>query len=88
MDFENSWDGKRERVPGDLVDSEIEPRSPALQVDSSPSEPPGKSPKSTLEINLDSVCLEISKITARFDDSPGRLIDSPCSGPHGCDPLQ
>ena len=29
---------------GDLPNPEIEPRSPALQVDSLPSEPPGKSP--------------------------------------------
>ena len=28
--------------PGDLTNPEIEPRSPALQVDSLPSEPPGK----------------------------------------------
>ena len=28
--------------PGDLPDPGIEPRSPTLQVDSSPSEPPGK----------------------------------------------
>ena len=28
--------------PGDLPNPEIEPRSPALQVDSLPSEPPGK----------------------------------------------
>ena len=28
--------------PGDLPDPGIEPRSPALQADSSPSEPPGK----------------------------------------------
>ena len=32
--------------PGDLPNSGIEPRSPALQVDSLPSEPPGK-PKNT-----------------------------------------
>ena len=30
--------------PGDLPNPGIEPRSPALQVDSLPSEPPGKSP--------------------------------------------
>ena len=28
--------------PGDLLDPGIEPRSPSLQVDSLPSEPPGK----------------------------------------------
>ena len=30
--------------PGDLPDPEVEPRSSALQADSSPSEPPGKPP--------------------------------------------
>ena len=33
-------------LPGDLPDPGIEPRSPALQVDSLPSEPPGKPPGS------------------------------------------
>ena len=28
--------------PGDLPDPEIEPRSPALQIDALPSEPPGR----------------------------------------------
>ena len=32
--------------PGDLLNPENEPRSPTLQVDSSPAEPPGK-PKNT-----------------------------------------
>ena len=31
--------------PGDLPNPEIEPRSPALQADSLPTEPPGKPPK-------------------------------------------
>ena len=35
-------DGLSFPSPGDLPDSEIEPGSPALQVDSLPSEPPGK----------------------------------------------
>ena len=37
------WSGLPIPSPEDLPDSGIEPRSPALQVDSSPSEPPGKS---------------------------------------------
>ena len=37
------WSGLLLPSPGDLPDPEIEPRSPALQADAFPSEPPGKS---------------------------------------------
>ena len=37
------WSGLPFPSPGDLPDPVIEPRSPALQADSLPSEPPGKS---------------------------------------------
>jgi len=37
------WGGSPFPSPGDLADPGIEPRSPALQADSLPSEPPGKS---------------------------------------------
>ena len=40
------WSGLPFPPPEDLPNPEIEPRFPALQVDSSPSEPPGK-PKNT-----------------------------------------
>ena len=40
------WSGLPLPSPGDLPDPGIEPRSPALQADSLPSEPPGK-PKGT-----------------------------------------
>ena len=40
------WSGQPFLSPGDLSNSGIEPRSPALQADSLPSEPPGK-PKNT-----------------------------------------
>ena len=40
------WSGEPSPSPGDLPNPEIEPRSPALQVDSLPSEPQGK-PKNT-----------------------------------------
>ena len=40
------WSGLPFPSPGDIPDPEIEPRSPALQVDSLPSEPPGKPCKS------------------------------------------
>ena len=36
------WSGLPFNSPGDLPNSGIEPRSPALQADSSPAEPPGK----------------------------------------------
>ena len=36
------WSGLPVSSPGDLPDSGIEPRSPALQADSLSSEPPGK----------------------------------------------
>ena len=36
------WSGLLCPPPGDLPNPGIEPRSPALQMDSSPSEPPGK----------------------------------------------
>ena len=40
------WSGQPFPFPGDLPNPQIEPRSPTLQVDSLPSEPPGK-PKNT-----------------------------------------
>ena len=40
---EEYWSGLPCPFPGDLPDPGMEPRSPALQVDSLPSEPPGKS---------------------------------------------
>ena len=36
------WSGLPIPSPGDLPDPGIEPRSPAMQADSLPSEPPGK----------------------------------------------
>ena len=43
---EEYWSGLPCPPPGDLPDPGIEPRSPALQVDFLPSEPPGKSSRS------------------------------------------
>ena len=40
------WSGSPFPSPGELPNPGIEPRSPALQVDSLPAEPPGK-PKNT-----------------------------------------
>ena len=44
MDFSRQkyWSGLPFPTPGDLADPGIEPRFPTLQVDSLPSEPPGK----------------------------------------------
>ena len=44
MEFsrQDYWDEKPFPSPTDLLDPEIKPRSPTLQADSSPSDPPGK----------------------------------------------
>ena len=44
MEFSRTeyWSGEPFPSPGDLPNQEIEPRSPALQVDSLPAEPQGK----------------------------------------------
>ena len=39
------WSGLPFPSPGDLPNPGIEPRSPALQADALPSEPPGSEPK-------------------------------------------
>ena len=46
------WSGVPFPSPGDLSDLGIEPRSPALQADSSPSEPPRKPFISILQIKI------------------------------------
>ena len=46
------WSGLPFPSPGDFADPGIEPESPALQADSSPSEPSGK-PFACLVINND-----------------------------------
>ena len=54
MEFsrEEYWSGQSFLSPGDLSDSEIEFRSPSLQVGSLPSEPPGKPSFSSLCLNM------------------------------------
>ena len=44
------WSGQPFPSPGDLPNPEIEPRSPALQADSLPAEPPGK-PSNTYDLD-------------------------------------
>ena len=46
------WSGLPFPFPGDLPDPGIKPRSPVLQVDSLPSEPPGKPSSWILVVNL------------------------------------
>ena len=46
------WSGLPCPPPGDLPDRRIEPRSPTLQADSLPSEPPGKPHCSLVAANL------------------------------------
>ena len=50
------WSGLPFPSPGDLPDPEIEPRSPALQIDSLPSESPGK-----LKVIIDIILKERSR---------------------------
>ena len=54
MDFprQEYWRGLAFPSPGDLPNPELEPRSPALQADSLPTEPPGDAAK--LEFRLES----------------------------------
>ena len=55
------WTGLPFPSPGDLPDPGIEPRSPALQADTSPSEPPGKpQEKDTQNKNKTCICRELS----------------------------
>ena len=49
------WRGQSFPFPADLPDPEIQPRTPALQADSLPSEPPGK-PPSIQDSSLDISC--------------------------------
>ena len=44
------WSGLPFLSPGDLPDPGIEPRSPALQADSLPSEPPEKPKKENMDL--------------------------------------
>ena len=46
------WNGLPFPSPGDLPDPGIEPRSPAMQADALPSEPPGK-PQALNQLNLE-----------------------------------
>ena len=78
------WSGYPFPSPGDLTNSEIEPRSPALQVDSLQAEPPGK-PKNigvgslsllqrifpTQESNWGSPALQADSLPTELSGQPG-----------------
>ena len=53
------WSGLPFSPPGDLPDPEIEPRSPALQADALPSEPPGNLPLLPLRL-MQTQCLPLN----------------------------
>ena len=53
------WSGLPFPSPGVLPDPEIEPRSPALQVDSLPIEPPGKPVKHFSKKDLEETCKRV-----------------------------
>ena len=62
------WSGLPCPSPGDLPDPGIEPRSPALQADSSPFEPPGKP---LLDINCS--CFARVNFSGRACRCPGKI---------------
>ena len=71
--------------PGDLPDPEIKPRSPALQADALPSEPPGKTdfkPRRDLSMDLEERDLWEPELTAWSQDSlgcgPSQVGAGPC----------
>ena len=49
------WSGLPFPSPGDLSNPEIEPRSPTLQADALPSEPPGKPPGGKINLLVNSL---------------------------------
>ena len=72
------WSGKPFPSPGDLPNQGIEPRSPTLQADSLPAEPPGK-PKNTgvgspsLPTDLPNPGIELGSPALQADSSPTEL---------------
>ena len=77
------WSGVPCPPPGDLPNPGIEPRSPTLQVDSLPSEPPGK-PKNTgagslslLQGNLPDPGTKLGSPALQADSLPAELPGKP-----------
>ena len=61
------WRGLPCPTPGDLPNPGIEPRSPALQADSLPSEPPGKPEQNEIQSNKPN---GYSQLTFPFTNTP------------------
>ena len=80
---QEDWSGLPCPPPGDLPNPRIKPRSPALQEDSLPSEPPGK-PKNSgmgrLARNGTGVPgIELESPALHADSLPGELTEKPFS---------
>ena len=73
------WSGLPCPPPGDLLNPGIEPRSPTLQADSLPSEPPGK-PRSWVKSSQ----LEVLPLHLGYNPFPVKLVSGedcqPCGG--------
>ena len=66
---QENWSGLSFPSPGDLPDPRIEPRFPALQADSLPSQPPGKPP---IKIDIMVILIQDGNVSK---DSP---VFQPC----------
>ena len=75
------WNGQPFLSPGDLPNPGIEPRSPALQVDSLPAEPPGKPKKTEQPIpspaDLPNPGIELGSPAQQADSLPTELSVKP-----------
>ena len=69
---QDDWSGLPCLPPGDLPNPGIEPRSPALQADSLPSEPPGQTLHATAWINL-----ENSMLSERSQSQKEHIVHDP-----------
>ena len=65
------WSGLTFPSPGDLLNPEIKPRSPALQTDSLPPEPPGKSQLSSRSMTFGST---VSKLGGGTGAGPAHVV--------------
>ena len=66
-----NWSGLPFPSPGDLPDPGIEPRFPALQADSLPSEPPGKLDKDLYQSKATILQDKLKKIPEEDDHDDG-----------------
>ena len=64
------WSGVPFPSPGDLPDLGIEPRSPAMQADALPSEPPGKPQNTLSELLCSGAVVEVMNIQKLIKHSP------------------